>query len=238
MIGIGINENVYITAAGINEKNRLYVELKEVGTAEDKASNPFEESLTASSSMEGNGGKFTYTWLSILTPKKEDQTREQKVTLIGADIKRFRNSLTHILEQYMLFDDIDLSKFDVQYANTGITDGDSYTARILDQDVLDKIYINISRRFVELIQPYLGNPELALRWKFPRQSKDKAYAALPKYFGADSPFVELMTVPKESSKIKWSAYEKKEGLDSAEPVSQATAEPKKAELEENPFAPR
>jgi hypothetical protein len=238
MIGIGINENVMISAADFDEKKRLYIELKEAKAGAAAPASIFDELLTAG--VTGDGKNMQLKFLSPLTSKKEDITRAQKIDYVGNDIKKLKNQLTQILQQYMVTDAIDFQT--TLFEGTGIVTGEDYTARILDQDVLDKIYVNMSKRFVELITPFVGNPEYALRFKLVRQSKDKNFARVPDRYISDRPFVELMTVPKEASKVKFDKWEIDNGLNSSAPVSQSTAEDKQdasaAVIEENPFASR
>src|SRR5690606_13222372 len=119
--------------------------------------------------------------------------KDVRVQMAIGDITRLRNQLIQILEQFMTLDQIDLNQADVQFAGTGIVDSATLEERILDQDVLDRIYDNLTKRFVELITPLVGKHEL-VRFKLTRQSKDKHFATIPSRFVAEHPFIELMSV--------------------------------------------
>jgi hypothetical protein len=235
-IGVGINDNVIIKAVGFNDKKTLEIELAEVGELVGAKKNVFEESLTASTASAGNAFGFKMRVFPPLLPNKPEQTKEQKIDLATRDIKTLTAKLNHILEQFMTLDKIDINTLDVLYANTGISDMASLESRILDQDVLTKIYDNAVGRFIQLMSPWVNKPEEAVRIKLCRQSKDKHYADFPRYFDAGNPFIELMVVPKEQSKVKFSKYELENGLNDGTPIQAATAEKKEAAVEVNPFA--
>jgi len=235
MIGVGINENVVIAKAVINDKGRLELEFSYAPKGEKKS--VFDTLLTARTAEEPANSTRLQIFGPLL-PKKEDQTREQKIQLVAGDITKLIKQLSQILEQYMLADQIDLDRMDIQFANTGIVDAASFESRILDQDVLDRIYSNIVKRFAELITPYTAGKGEAFRLKLVRQSKDKHYATLPSRYLSDNPFIELMSVPADQSRVKFTKWELENGFDSGKPVEkEAAAEEKKAEaVEANPFA--
>lgn len=224
MIGVGINENVVISKASMNEKDRLVIELAYASETSNKGPrNYFDESLTAG--VEKSDTTLQLQILGPLVSKKDDQTREKKLDLLADDFKKLKNQLTQILQQYMLTEKIDITSFDIQYANTGIT-AENFNTVALEQEKADKRYSNICRRFIELITPFLGNSEYALRFKLLRQSKDKHYATIPNRYVAEQPFVERMDVPKDASNVKFTEWEIGQGLNSGVPTSTAGAETK------------
>ncbi len=221
MVRVGINEGVVISRAFMNDKKRLVLEVGEPKTAGPR--NYFDESLTAGVESESKGMDLTI--LGPLASKKEDKTLEQKLSLLASDFLKLKNQLTQILMQYMTVEKIDITALDIQYANTGIT-SENFMQVALDQDKIDRRYENICNRFIQLITPFLNDPQYKLRFKLIRQSKDKHYATIPGRFIDQYPFVELMDVPAEHSKVKFSDWEKSQGLDSDAPVQTASAEPK------------
>lgn len=240
MIGVGINQNVVINKATVNDKKTLSLELIEKEKLGGQKKSVFDSLLAAGIQDEGSGA-FTLYLFSPKVPNKENQTTEDKIQLITGDLTKLRNQLTQILEQYMTADKIDLNSMEVQFASTGITDGVTYEARILDQDVLTRIYDNMVGRFIQLITPFVGNPTYALRFKLIRQSKDKHYATIPSKFIKDNPFVDLMEVPEDQTKVKFSKWELDNGLNDGTPVARDTAETKAENAEAaapaaNPFA--
>lgn len=236
-IGIGINENVVIAGAAMNDKKRLVLSFKSVTGEAPKSL--FDEALTAGVVASGSD-KIDLNIFGPLVSKKDDKTDAEKAALVHGDLIKLKNQLTQLLEQYMLVEKITLSSADVQFANTGVTAG-TYAARIIDQDVATRIYENICTAFVGLIAPFVNptSDDAKLRIKLVRQSKEKHYATIPGRYLDSQPWVELMSIPAEQSKVKFSAWEITEGLDKGEAVSQAAAETKAAPapVEVNPFAP-
>lgn len=236
-IGIGINPNVVFKSININEKGTLELEFAQAGKETVKKS-VFEQSLTARTNEDTTGTRL-FVFQPML-PNKPEFTIEQKINRVAGDFTSLHKQLGQILEQFVVADQIDLDTMDVQYANTGIIDAASYESRILDQDVISKIYTNIIKRFAELMKPFINDVTNPVRLKLIRQSKDKHYATLPSRFITDNPFIEPMSVPEDQSKVKFSKWEIDNGLDSSAPVSKDTAEQKVAApvAESNPFAPQ
>jgi hypothetical protein len=224
----------------LDEKQRLTIELEEMGAEKDL----FASMTSSGYAAEGNTS-LKVNLLSFLAPKADNgKTVEQNITLVSGDISRLRNQLTQILEQFMLQSHIDISAQAIAYAGTGITDSATYKMNILRQDVLDLIYKNMVNRFIQLFN-LVPNKE-PVRFKLIRQSKDKHYATIPKNFIVENPFIELMTVNKAASRLKFTPYELKEGLNDGTPTSASTAESKDSTTAgpgvlpgagTNPFAP-
>lgn len=233
MIGVGINSNVIISSALINEKKTLEIELKYA--TEQQTKSVFDTLLSARTADDSSANGLKLRFFSPTVPTKEDMTKEQKIKSLMNDNIALIKKLSQILQQYMIDENITLEA--VQFENTGIVDQASLDARYLDQDVQNKIYDNIVKEFVKLITPFVNNNEYALRFKLVRQSKDKHYATVPSRYITDNPFVELMSVPEEQSRVKFTKWELDNGFDSGKPIEQSTAEAKEHEVvEANPFA--
>lgn len=243
-IGVGINEALVIKSATKNAKKTLELEFEGQAKAAAPKVSIFERSLTAKPVEESYNMRLML--FAPLLPTKDDMTTEQKMKRVMDDLIKLRVQLTQILEQFIMADQIDLNNMDVQYANTGIIDGPTFEARILDQDVISRIYDNLTNRFITLITPFTGKPEDAVRLKLVRQSKDKHYATLPSRYIEDNPFIELMSVPKEQSRVKFTKYELDNKLNDGTPIAAGSAEAKPGTtatgtpvpLPVNPFAPQ
>jgi hypothetical protein len=72
--------------------------------------------------------------------------------------------------------------------------------------------------------PFMDKNEYAVRFKLTRQSKDKHFPRVPGMYIKDNPFIESMDVPTEKSKVQWTKYELKEGLNDGTPLSRDTAD--------------
>lgn len=241
MLGVGINENVVISKVSMTDNNILEIELAEVGNVAAKKS-VFDTLLTARTAVDPAGNLRLKLWNTKVSDKAE-KTREEKIQMAANDNISLIKRLSQILEQFMTIDKIDLDSMDIQFANTGIIDEASMNARYLDQDVQNKIYDNIVKRFIELISPFVNDPQNAVRFKLVRQSKDKHYATIPSRYINENPFIELMSVPKEQSRVKFTKWELDNGLNDGTPVPSSSAEPKGesagttgAVLDSNPFA--
>lgn len=236
-IRIGINENVIISKVSITDKGQLEIELSHPGERKSL----FDQALTAGVQKEGKDSMA----IKILSPMApfavNKQTQEPipqsvRVERANADIVRFKNQLIQILEQFLPLEKIDLNDREVQFVGTGITDSASFEERIVQEDVLQKIYDNLAKRFIELMQPLVGNHP-PVRFKLIRQSKDKHWALIPNKFIAENPFIEPMDVPKEQSRVKFTKYELDEGLDDPTPVSSSKAEKKEGGSAQQSTAP-
>jgi len=232
-ITVGINNNVVIKSAVINDKKRLVIEL-----AEASKKSLFDEALTAG--VVGDSSNLSLQIFGPLLPKKEEMTQAQKAEMLHRDLKKLKNILTQILEQFLTTDAIDLNNFDIQFAGTGVTP-ENYETRILDQDVLNRIYDNLAGRFVQLIAPFQNDKTTPLRFKLIRQSKEKHFATIPDPGKFAETFVEHANIPAEQSKVKFSKWEIDNGLDDPTPSSVDKAEKKSgstaaAAEATNPFA--
>ena len=233
---VGIHENVVIRSVVMNDKKRLEIELIELSRVAEVKKSVFDTLLMARTAEEGNIS-FKLSVFGPLLPKKDDQSPEKKKELIGLDITKLIKQLSQILEQFIPAASITLDTIDIQFARTGIMDAQSFDALILDQKVLDQIYDNIAGEFIRLMTPFVDKSEDAVRFKLVRQSKDKHYASIPSRFITDNPFIELMSVPKAQSRVLFTPYELKEGLNDGTPTSSSTAEVKQsASADANPFA--
>lgn len=220
-IEVGINENIHLRSAVLDDKDNLILTFKN-----DEVELSGFEALQSEEIVEGNGGKIELRIFPPTPPKVENKTLEKQQELAVADVTRMRAILEHIMKGYMTKDEANLAK--VMYLNTGI-DKDNFAQKILDKEVLLAIFRNAARAFLERMRPYLGNPELKFRLKLVRQSKEKHFATLPGRYLDDQPFWESMDVAKEASKVKFSDYEIKEGLNDGTPAARDKAADKPSE---------
>lgn len=229
MIKIGINNNVVLTKVSRDEKMVLAVTFKESGEKQDDLFAMFE------SGEETNMSEGTTIRIWPIDNKKPDGSGET----MDADgmIKRInteKDVLSHILKGYMISGDI---KWDL-FTGTGIVGGDvaSLRERIVQSSVVEKIWDNLTSQFVAYVQKLEAEGRLSepMRLLLVRQSKAKAYSAFRKNFIKDNPFFEPMSIPAENSNLKFTKYEKDNGLDSDEVVAKSEADSTPVEeVEEN-----
>lgn len=220
MIGIGINENVVLIGATVGDKGLLVITFEEA----EKLSKPKLDVFDAlsSASVEEDSKGFSINIFPFKTPdgpKNETKTIDEKVEMVSDDMKKVKNQLTQILEQYLTTDNIKWEP----YQGTGI-DKDNYRTKFMDNDSLSSVFENYSKQFRAMVTPFLGNTAYKLRLKLARQSKLKHWATLPGRYIQDNPFVELMDIPKAQSKVAFTKWEKDNGFDDGTPVPKTTAD--------------
>jgi hypothetical protein len=224
-IGIGINEPVYLAKALINEKDTL--ELYWDYAEEDAVGKDLFADLTGDE-IQDDGSSRLMIW-ALKVPDKADMTADKKLDRISGDIETTKNQLIHIMESYMTKDQIKGTFKDI-FDSTPITDANTYPKFILDQTVLDVVTKNIFSAFISKMADFIGKPELKKRLLLVRQAKDKAFPVLRKYYLKDNPFLEDADIPRtddpktNQSKLKFTKYELKEGLDDDTPVSRSSAD--------------
>jgi hypothetical protein len=223
MVGIKINENVYLSKVQKSTTGEA-IELT-WKSADEKIRNLFEESQeTEIKDAESNEATVRVWSLKVPTFKNKDnteQTLEQKLTYINDKMKDTKYTLAHILARYLTTDQI---KFD-QYAGLEVNNS-NYETEWMQPAVLKAMFNNIANQFIELIGPFVGDKTLTSRLKLVRQSADKPFPTFPgvKYLNAN-PFYESMDVPADSTKIKFSDYEIKQGLANNEVPDKTGADP-------------
>lgn len=203
MLQVGIHDDVVVSKAEINDKGTLEIEFKQPGA---------DDALDA---LSGNGEIKPDQTINIRVYKQEveyfGEKREGHKML--SLITNFKAVLTELLRVYIDNPVIDASK------GLKVTK-DNASELFTDQANVDIAYNNIVTQFVAMIKPFVGKTDQAFRVKLPRRSKKYAYPALPNF----TPWVEPMTIPKESSKLKWSAWEITNGKNDPTPASDAPSD--------------
>lgn len=224
MIKIGINDNIYLEKASVDEKGTIDLHFQEVN-AKEKPKGLFAD-VAGDDIVEGQDG-LTIKLFSPLPPKKEDMTEEKKVDLVGLDIKKSKSILQHLLLGY--YTKADLTGFWASGVYAGLpVDANNLESQILKPEILTAIHKNMGKMFVDKIRPFLNDKNRAFRLLLVRQSKDKHYASLRGKFVEDNPFWEDMSIPKEATKLKFTDYEIREGLNNDTPISREAAADSKA----------
>lgn len=233
MIGIGINENVYLGVPVLNDKKTLEIVWKEAGDpakeAELKAKledNPFADWDEGGYSV-SNGSSLTLRVFPFdAQPSQNSPDQVIDATVMKNRIDTVREPLFNILSQYIpnIKDNPINGTTIFEGTNIVFSDKVGMDKKLKSDAVLAKIYANIVGAFIEGMKPYQDNPELLFRVKFTRQSAKKAYASMPNKFLDSQPFMESMKIPKAASKVKFSNWEISNGYDKSDPVSQDTAD--------------
>jgi hypothetical protein len=206
-IKIGITDDVFLDSVTLDDsKAVLELTFKEVGR---KRISHFE-ATAGDDIIEGRDGLAIKIWPPT-PPKKEDMTAEKKIDLVAADINKAKAQFRLLLLGFYTSEDLK-GIWNEVYAGTGIEQA-NYEQKILVEETLKLVFKNLCRKFMELIKPKLGHKDQPFRLLLVRQSQDKAFAALRGNYVEDNPFWEDMQIPKDQSKLKFTPYEIRMGLD-------------------------
>lgn len=220
MIRAGINENILISKVAISDgektKGNLVITLKEAGatTETGEAMSAFEELMDEGYAQEASDFD-TDIQIFALKPKKGDGT-DLTVKQITEDIKKLKNLFTHILSAYQPIKGI---KFGKIYDGTGIKDAGTYEKGVRQEAILKKISANLFLEFVELMTPHVA-AQKPVRMLLIRR-KDSNFVTLRNKYLNENPMIEPIEIPLEQSKLKFTDYELKNGLDKPLDKSQA-----------------
>lgn len=225
MIKVGVNDNVVITKTTKNDQGTLVISAKQIQDIDPLAA---LNNSSGSTSFDEREKDFL-----IYPPKNTDFNNvplspKQILDRIGELI----DPLGHIAVQYMSKDKVKWNAF----KGTNVSAEDGYAA--LQQDsTMSKIYENVVDQFIALMKPFVGETGKKMRMMFIRQSKAKHYPRLRTRFLSSYPFIEPMTIPASTSKLKFSKYEIDNKLNEGEVVeAQQTATREDAEVAESLFA--
>lgn len=189
-LGVGIHENIVVEKAEKNDKGTLEIFLQQVGDIDPIAA------LNSGNTLEAKTEKLT-----IWKPTLNDQDNYKTVTDKISDLT---NTLSQLLQQYSTGS----VKWDL-FAGTGIT-AETYSVKVMGY--VDIIYENIVNQFIAKIRPFIGEHSKASRVKLVRQSKAKHYPKFPSQARFPTLFIESMQIPVAASKLKFTDYEVKNGL--------------------------
>jgi hypothetical protein len=223
MIKIGINENIFIRDAKYNaENNRLTITFEESGGT--KYASVFDR-LNADEAVETLPTRELILFCPMEPKAKigeKDRTLEQRMNAITGDITSVKAILQHIMGGYMTKDEF---KFDM-YENIPTIDANSYPAEIIKVPIFTQVFKNMCTQFIEKMKPYLGDETKLFRLLLVRQDANNAFPTFRRKYIKENPFYESMEIPKESSKVMFTPYELKEGLDSDIPATRSDADKK------------
>lgn len=252
MVGIGINDNVFISKAEKNDKGTLEITFSQISadpTAAAALKAKLAENVFADweeggySVDDGQGGLRMMIFPFDSKPPVNDTDGKWQPTkeVMKERMDTIRGPLYMILNYFIP----DKTKMPLTVVNifkgTGI-DGTNFATKILSETVQEKVYANIVDLFIQGVTPFVGDETNPFRLKLNRQSAKKAYATLPsRYISDENPFIESMKIPLAASKLKFSKWEIANGYNSDAPVSQSTADKTSAadkakDTQPDPFA--
>lgn len=207
MLKVGIHDNVVVHKVTKNDKGQLVVGFKKAEEVDMMAA----LSGSGSTSFEQQEQDIIPFDLKVTDFNGKERTGKEVLTII-AD---YKDPLDHIARTYLTSDKIKWNPF----VGTDVKN-DNYNETLTVQTTLSKIQQNINEQFISMMQGVTGPNSKKVRVLFIRSSQAKHYAKLRSKFLDSNPFIEPMDVP--VSRLKFTDYEKKMGLDKGDAVSSAT----------------
>jgi len=216
MIQIGINENVYIHDAVLDDKGNICITFEQLGEpGKEKPTSTFAN-IAADEVIETEYG-MTIKLFPPLPPKPDNgRSVEKNVQLLQSDINKTKGIILHLLGGFMTTEQL---KGKINPFESLPIDESNFDEQIQKKEILDGVHRNLGRAFVELIKPYLDHKDNPFRLLLVRQSPEKHFATLRGKYIKENPFWEPMTVPKEASKLAFTAYETTAGLTNGIPIA-------------------
>lgn len=215
MIGIGINENVYLKNAELDEKNYLIITFAE--KMENRPKNIFEQ-LNDEKVIE-TIPDVSIRLFPFNVPTDTKWTQEKKLDIVGADMNKTKAILMHLMKAYMPTEQAKLNLF-----GGTLVDANNYSTEMLKNEVLKQIHLNMANQFIQLTKPYFNNDTLLFRLILVRQSKEKHFPTFRAKHLEENPMYESMDIPKAASKVAFTKYELDNGLDSTKVFSKDEAD--------------
>lgn len=209
-LGVGIHSNIVVTSeTKINDKGTFVLGLSQKPSGDMFDAFESGETLTPASAN-----------LMLFAPNITDWENKPKTPeQIGQDLNNFKNTLIDVLMMHMTEEKARASiTTSAMFQGLGITVENKATLpqRLLQEDFVKAVYLNIANAFIAAVTPFYGaNP---FRVKLRRTSKAKHFAMIPQKSKYPETWIESMAVPADASKIKWSDYEIKNGLNHGTPV--------------------
>lgn len=211
---VGINENVFLDGAQINDKGTLVISFRDGNAAPVDA----DDFLNRTAEVKAGGGVSN---MMIFPPNVEFNGQVREVKQIADSLVSVRDQLEHILMGYVTSDQATLKPYD----GVDISDSQAFADALKTQPTVTRIYNNLASQFVQKVQELKDQlPVKAFRLLLVRRSETNHYGTLRAKFISDNPFWESMLVPKNSSRLQFTKYEKGKGLDKGEPVDKAAAD--------------
>ncbi|MDO7847672.1 hypothetical protein Q5H92_14985 [Hymenobacter sp. M29] len=214
-MSVGIFDNI-TTSATINDKGSLELTFtQQTGEVQAEAKEVSLLDSLSSGEVVGGSGAGENARITIFPFRSTNTSTGDALPheMIVQDIQNFQAQLNSILGVYFPVDQIKYNPF--RGLKTPITN-DNLQAEFQKQEVLDTLYKNYSEDFIAMM-------EKADKGKLARlllvRRKNSKYTSLRNKFLKDQPFIESMEVPVEKSRLKFTKFEKDNGLDKPLEVS-------------------
>jgi hypothetical protein len=199
MIQVGVNENIVISKAELNEKKTLTIGVREAGSEVKSGKSSIMEDLSDGSDTGGSANETTFLIFPPNIYDYEDKTVVVEGKKILSQFQDLKNQLTHILRRFLTNDKIKFAPFAGVAIN--LADDNDILAKIRLQANVDKIYNNYATQFISQITSFLNREDKLGRLFLHRRSETVHFGTLRKKFLADQPFFEDTVIPVNLSKM-------------------------------------
>lgn len=216
LIPVGIHENLVISEKSkLSDKGGMDLVVKTVETPE-----AILAALTNNEVYNAMESNFKFFSINLTDFNKNVKGAADLVK----DLTVVRHQLSSIASVYATKEEVDKAIGGMaMFEGFGI-DPSKYgnaIAQLVQADFLKKVEDNLYQKFLDFMKAKKAFEGAPFRAKFPRGSKNKTFAGITK-----SPYdvwIEPMSVPKAQTKIEWSDYEIKEGLNHGNPIASDAA---------------
>jgi len=209
MLQVGINKKVFLDKAEINDKGSLVITFQ---TGEAVKATPVDDLLNNTAGVKPSSGTNIIVW----PVKTQDNGQDRQAKDIANDLRAVRDQLEHLLLGYVTSDRATLDP----YAGIDKSDTAAFIASLSNQSRVDAIYKNLVNQFIAKVKELKDQlPVKSFRLLLVRRSANNHYGTFRKNFITDNPFWESEQIPDTSSRVKFTNYEIKKGLNSGEPVA-------------------
>lgn len=194
MIRVGVNENVVISKAEINDKGTLFINVREAGAAAKEGKKvSLLEGLEEGSDTTGSSGDTAFLLYCPKAESYDDPNTPEDPLVILRNFTDLKNQLAHLLLRFTTKANVKFSPFAGVAVN--LSDDADILAKIALQANIDKVYHNYATQFIRQITPFLNKDDKPSRLFLHRKSVASHYGVLRKKFLGDQPFFEDGAIP-------------------------------------------
>lgn len=207
-IAVGINDNVTLKGAEINEKGSLEISFSQ---GADLSDIPTDDLLNDAAGVKPAGAAK----IMLFPIDVEANGEKRDADRISKDIVSVRDQLEHILQGYMPKKDAMLNPYD----GLDLTK-ENFKTEILKASVVERMFKNLTGQFIAKVKALTAEQlEQKFRLLLVRRSAAKNFGTFRKMFITDNPFWEPMSIVEAgASKVKFTRYEIDKGMNDGSAV--------------------
>jgi len=209
-IKVGVNEDVVLSGAEINDKDTLVVKFRLLSAGPMKAVKSVAQQMESGDDDDGESkvpGEAAFLFFMPKLVSYDDDTIALDGKVILDSFTDFKNQLAHILKRFI---PAEANRKFFPFMGTPINpaDEESIFSNLQNETVATMVYMNYAKQFINHIKPFINNENLKSRLFCTRRSEAVHFPTLRKKFLQDQPFLEDSKVRVEMSKL-YIQYSKK-----------------------------